>query len=369
MADKDFVVKNGIVVNTAFSANSSGIFSNNFTSNSTGVYTGVVNGSSFSIGTSTVANSTGVYTGIVNGSSISVGTSTVANSTGVYTGVVNGTSFSIGTTFVANTTGAYHTGTVNAISYTIGSSTIANSTGVYTGVVNGSSFSIGSSFTANSTLVNCYSLSTQTNTVTLGSAVYLDSGGNVSIGQNTAIRRLTVGGAFEAALVGSPNNNPLFYLNVTNTTGNLGSNGSLIIRGLDSNGGNGSNLASIDMRAGSVYMNNDLYFNSGYGSTGKVYGVRSWINFYDNAVRNSGNISGISKQSTGYWIIYHSTSMPDGNYAAVGNYSRRNENTGDQNDGQAMCWDYQSSYFRVTVCKGDGAIIDPSAFCSIVIVR
>ena len=46
MADKDFVVKNGIVVNTAFSANSSGIFSNNFTSNSTGVYTGVVNGSS-----------------------------------------------------------------------------------------------------------------------------------------------------------------------------------------------------------------------------------------------------------------------------------------------------------------------------------
>ena len=51
MADKDFVVKNGIVVNTAFSANASGIyFSNNLSVNSTS-FTGTANNSLYLGGT------------------------------------------------------------------------------------------------------------------------------------------------------------------------------------------------------------------------------------------------------------------------------------------------------------------------------
>lgn len=45
-----------------------------------------------------------------------------------YTGVVNGSSHTVGSSFIANATGVYHTGTINAASYTVGSSFIANST-------------------------------------------------------------------------------------------------------------------------------------------------------------------------------------------------------------------------------------------------
>jgi len=44
------------------------------------------------------------YTGIVNASSHTVGSSTIANSTGVYTGIVNAASHTVGTSFIANTT-------------------------------------------------------------------------------------------------------------------------------------------------------------------------------------------------------------------------------------------------------------------------
>lgn len=108
--------------------------------NSTGIYTGVVNASSYSIGTSFTANATGVYTGFVNTVSLSSG-SFSANSTGAYAGVVNASSI--------NAT------SVNAASHTVGSSTVANSTGVYTGVVNATSvnavsYTVGTSFVANS---------------------------------------------------------------------------------------------------------------------------------------------------------------------------------------------------------------------------
>ena len=53
----------------------------------------------------TAANSTGLYySGSINATSHTVGTSTVANSTGVYTGVVNAASHTVGTSFTVNTT-------------------------------------------------------------------------------------------------------------------------------------------------------------------------------------------------------------------------------------------------------------------------
>jgi hypothetical protein len=85
MTASNFVVKNGLVVNGAFTANST-----------------VVNAISYTIGTSFTANTTNV----------------------------NAASYSIGTYFAANTIG------VNAASYTIGTSFTANST-----IVNAQSFS------------------------------------------------------------------------------------------------------------------------------------------------------------------------------------------------------------------------------------
>jgi hypothetical protein len=133
------------------------------------VYTGVVNGSSHTVGTAFTANAT-----VVNAVSYYAGATLIGNTTGpygktegnlnvnsaltannstnlggtaaasyqlnstlnaniaaylpIYTGVVNGSSYTVSTSFIANATGVYHTGTMNAASYTVGSNIIANST-------------------------------------------------------------------------------------------------------------------------------------------------------------------------------------------------------------------------------------------------
>jgi hypothetical protein len=301
---------------------------------------------------------------VVNGSSITVGSSTIANSTGVYTGVVNGSSITVGSSLVGNNTGFYHTGIINAASHTVGTSTIANSTGVYTDVVNGSSITVGSSFQANSTGVTANSLTVSTNTATIGSSVYVASNGNIGLGATPGSYKLDVNG--DAIVRGTQG----FDANSETATLYIGNYDSYIKAvydgGLDFYQGNNRVARFSAQSSASVGM---FQFNSGYGSAANAYGVRAWINFYNNAVRNSGNMAGISKQSTGYFIVYIDTDMPDASYAAVANYSNRNENTGDQNDGQAMCWDYQTSYFRVTVSKGDGGIVEPSYVCSVIVAR
>ena len=45
-----------------------------------------------------------------------------ANSTGLYySGVINATSITVGTSWTVNSSGAYHTGVINAASYSTGS--------------------------------------------------------------------------------------------------------------------------------------------------------------------------------------------------------------------------------------------------------
>jgi hypothetical protein len=61
-------------------------------------------------------------------------------------------------------------------------------------------------------------------------------------------------------------------------------------------------------------------FNSGYGSVGKAYGCRAWVNFNGQssaAIRGSGNISSITINATGDWTLNFTTAMPDANYSAV----------------------------------------------------
>jgi len=173
MADKDFIVKNGLVTGSNTLTVGSAL-----TVNTTAInHVGSVNAASHTVGTSTIANSTGVYTDTVNAASHTVGTSTVANSTGVYTGTVNATSVNaashtVGTSTVANSTGVYAT-TVNAASHTIGSDFIANSTGLYhTGTANVNTLNAGSLSSA-SQGVTAYSNNNQ--------AIYGISNSNVGV--------------------------------------------------------------------------------------------------------------------------------------------------------------------------------------------
>jgi hypothetical protein len=67
----------------------------------------------------------------------------------------------------------------------------------------------------------------------------------------------------------------------------------------------------------------NLLFNSGYGSAATAYGCRAWVN-YDgttaspNTIRGSGNVTSVTKSSTGNYTVNFTTAMPDVNYACTG---------------------------------------------------
>ena len=58
-------------------------------------------------------------------------------------------------------------------------------------------------------------------------------------------------------------------------------------------------------------------FNNGYSSAATVYGCRAWVNFNGGsaAIRASGNVSSITRNSTGNYTVNFTTAMPDTNYS------------------------------------------------------
>ena len=60
-----------------------------------------------------------------------------------------------------------------------------------------------------------------------------------------------------------------------------------------------------------------LSINAGYGSNAAAYGCRAWVNFNGTgtvAIRESGNVSSITDNSTGVYTVNFATAMPDANY-------------------------------------------------------
>jgi hypothetical protein len=130
MVDTTFSAKNGIVANSNFNANSTQVqLVGSILANSTGVYAnGLVNATSYNVGALTVANSIGVYTGIVNGSSITVGSSFTANATLANTpalNVVNQTNTA--TLFVSTSANVGSNVQLSTSTLLIGNSTVNNS--------------------------------------------------------------------------------------------------------------------------------------------------------------------------------------------------------------------------------------------------
>ena len=71
----------------------------------------------------------------------------------------------------------------------------------------------------------------------------------------------------------------------------------------------------------SIASGGQLKFNAGFGSSGKAYGVRAWVNFNGTgtvAIRDSGNVSSITDGGTGDYSVNFTTAMPDANYAILG---------------------------------------------------
>lgn len=60
----------------------------------------------------------------------------------------------------------------------------------------------------------------------------------------------------------------------------------------------------------------NLSFNSGFGSVGKAYGCRAWVNFDGPtaAIRGSGNVTSVTKTSVANYIVNLTSALPDTNY-------------------------------------------------------
>jgi hypothetical protein len=82
--------------------------------------------------------------------------------------------------------------------------------------------------------------------------------------------------------------------------------------------------ANIDFKVGAsqntaakIDSNENLQFNSGYGSVATAYGCRAWVNFNGTgtvAIRASGNVSSITDNGTGDYTVNFTTAMSDANY-------------------------------------------------------
>ena len=63
-----------------------------------------------------------------------------------------------------------------------------------------------------------------------------------------------------------------------------------------------------------------LQMNSGYGSLAPAYGCRAWVNFNGTgtvAIRDSGNVSSITDNTTGDYTVNFTTAISDANYSAT----------------------------------------------------
>jgi hypothetical protein len=79
----------------------------------------------------------------------------------------------------------------------------------------------------------------------------------------------------------------------------------------------GTKVAEID-------ASGNMKFDSGYGSAETAYGCRAWVNFNGTgtvAIRDSGNVSSITDNSTGSYTVNFATAMPDANYSVSGSVS------------------------------------------------
>ena len=114
-------------------------------------------------------------------------------------------------------------------------------------------------------------------------------------------------------------------------------------------------------------IDGDLKFDSGYGSTATAYGCRAWVNFDGTgtvAIRDSGNVSSITDNGTGYYYINFATAMPDANYSVsfgLRSGLTTNPNGAAISSGGAHLF---TSYFGIITSEGSDTRQDYSVVCA-----
>jgi len=198
---------------------------------------------------------------------------------------------------------------------------------------------------------------------TSGTVIASDSSGNVGIGTTTPTGKLDItqatnGNAFVVNALGGETPNftvqgsgeQTFRLYNNASTGSTRTSIKLASRlntdwewiAFTDNAGTGVNDLTISNLAGQALIidaSRNLRFNSGYGSVATAYGCRAWVKFNGTGViANNGNVSSVTKNSTGNYTVNFTTSMPDVNYSAVATADISGWNTGATQTG-----DYQTT--------------------------
>lgn len=166
------------------------------------------------------------------------------------------------------------------------------------------------------------------NTVTLpgdlavnGADITTTSTGTATV-FNANATTLNVGGAATAVSIGAATgtttvNNDLAVNGGDITTSATGTATVFNTNATTLNAGGAATTVSIGAATGTASINNATFrFNSGYGSVATAYGVRAWCNFDGTlstpiSPRGSGNVSSITDNGTGNYIVNLSNSLPD----------------------------------------------------------